>query len=313
MADIFELYGPARLTPAGGETFHLLATMASQVYERRLVARKRPYVDGAPLDDTGADPRQYEISVLFADGHGRPEIPSPTYPDYHRRFMEAVEVEGTATLYMPGRGERRVRVKRVTSEQTPARRNAELVILSCWEDREDERATAGSFTQPSAKTAGPVIARQLAVSAGELGLGGDVFAAIDRFVTSLEAAASSPFDSAAEIETRAERLTAACRRVERIGTKAQDATDRLAHSPLLPPDAVGACRLLKLLQDATAAQRSALFGASSTTRRRFPRALSIFEVAAELSQPADELIRLNAGLPLFLIPAGTPVVVKATT
>jgi len=311
-ADIFELYGPARLTPAGGDTFQLLATMASQVYERRIVARKRPYVDGAPLDDTGADPKQFEISILFANGHDRQDIPQPTYPDYHQRFLDAVEVEGTATLYMPGRGEKRVRIKRVTSEQTPMRRSAEVVMMTCWEDKEDERATAGSFTQPSAKSAGPVIARQLATEAEALGIGGDLFGSIDQFVTSLEAAANSPFDSAAEMQARADQLTDACRRVERLGTKLQDRADQLAFSPLLPPEAALTCRMLKQLQDTAAAQRSSLFGTATTRPRRFPRPMSIFEIATQLGQNPDELIRLNSRLPsLFTIPAGMPVITKA--
>lgn len=311
-ADIFELFGPARLTPAGGDMMNLLATMASQVYERRIIVRKRPYVDGAPLDDTGADPKQYEVSILFANGHDRQDIPQPTYPDYHAKFLDAVEVEGTATLYMPGRGEKRVRIKRVVTQQTSVMRNAEVVTMSCLEDKEDERASASSFTQPSAKSAGPVIARKLRIEAEGLGMGGDLLNSIDQLVASLEAAANSPFDSAAEIQARADRLTDACKRVEKIGTTARQRFDALAFSPLASPGAVAMVKLLKQLQDTAAVQRSALFGTATTKPRRFDRTVSIFEVATLLGQSPDELLRLNSKLPsLFAIPPGTEIITKA--
>lgn len=310
--DIFELFGPARLTPAGGDTLNLLATMASVVYERRIIVRKRPYVDGAPLDDTGAEPKQYELALLFANGHGRQDIPQPTYPDYHARFLDAVEVEGTATLYMPGRGEKRVRIKRVVTQQTPDKRDAEIVTMSCLEDKEDERATASSFTLPSAKSAGPVIAQQLLVAAGSFGVGGDLLTSIENFVGSLEAAANSPFDSAAEIMGRADRLTDACKRMERIGTTARQRFGELAFSPLGPPEVVGMVKMLKQLQDTAAVQRSSIFGTATTKPRRYARTVSIFDVAQELGQSADELIRLNSRLPsLFSIPPGTEIITKA--
>lgn len=311
-ADIFELFGPARLTPAGGDTFNLLVMSAVQAYERRIITRRRPYLDGAPLDDTGSDPKTHDVVLLFANGHGRQDIPQPTYPDYHQRFLAAVEVEGTATYYAPGRGERRVRIKRVSSEQAPGQRNSETVTLSMVEDLEDERATAGSFTLPSAKSAGPVLARQLLVEAEAQGMGGDLLAAIGAFVDSLEAAANSPFDSAAEMQQRADALTSACKRFERLGLTGRQRFDDFAYSPLLPPDAAATLVLLRQLQDTAAAQRSALFGTATTKPRSFTRTLSIFEVASLLGQSADELIRLNPRLPsLFAIPAGVTVITKA--
>lgn len=52
-------------------------------------------------------------------------------------------------------------------------------------------------------------------------------------------------------------------------------------------------------------------GTATTRPRRFDRVLSIFEIATLLGQPVDELIRMNARLPLFGVPAGTEIIVRA--
>jgi len=312
MPDIFELFGPARITTANGQQYWLLATTASVEVERRIVEQKRPGVDGAPLDDQGANPKVYNLRILFADGHGRAEIPTPTYPDYHEKFLAAVDNGDTVTTYFPGRGEKRVKIKRLASEQTAMMRNAEVVTLLCLEDREDERPTADSFVLPSAKSAGPVVARQFLAAAETIGLGGDFVDAVERFAAELEAAAQSPFDSAAEIQDRADRLQAACERVESIGSKVQDRANALAFAPLVPGDAGLACRLLKKLQGVAAAHRTAIYGVSTTQARAFARTVSIYEVAQKLGQPVEDLIRMNARLPSLLsIPPGTKILTKA--
>lgn len=277
--------------------------MASEVYERRLVARKRPYVEGAPLDDTGADPDVVELQIMFANGHGNPGVPDPAYPAYHRRFMREARVEGTGTLYYPGLGEIRCRLKRLDSRKISEERDHEMVGATFWSDTEDGRATAQNYDLPSAKTAGPVIVRKFHEESTWWGLGGDLFESIADLVSSLEAAANSPFDAAQELEARASLLIETTQRATALLL--------LPLSPFSGPDSAGPLALLNRLQDTAAAQRGAIFGTGSSRVRRFTETLSIFDVAARLGQSADDLIRLNPGLPLFGIPPGLPVWTKA--
>jgi len=307
VADTFELFGPARYTPAGGATFSLLAMMASDVYERRIIPRPRPYVDGAPLDDTGALPDALDLTFLFAERGQIPGVNERNYPDYHARFLRDVRVEGTGTLYFPGRGEKRVRLKRMQSQQVPNERNCEAVTCNFLVDAEDERATAGSFVVPTSKLATATVVRQFLDDGNALGMGGDLLESLEDLAGALEAAANSPFDAAADIEDRAARVTAACKRIEKTLSTVPQSFGALAYAPLLPAEAIAAASGLKVLQDVAAAQRGALLGEGSQRQRVFTEPLSIFEIAARLGKNPDDLIRANPRADLFRIPAGVQV------
>lgn len=313
--DVFELFGLARYTPAGGTTFYLRATMVGDTFERRIVERRRPYLEErpAPCDDTGPNNDTFDVTLLFAraDEVLAQRVGEPVYPDYHARFLRESRVEGTATFYFPGRGEKRVRLKRRDSTQDPSARDSEVVRLSLLEDGEDNRAGADTFALPSAKSAGPVLVRQFAEAAGPLGLGGDLLTILEDAMTALEAAVNSPFDAAAQVQQRAQRVLDVCARMRRLHTSVVQKFEPPSFSPLRPPDASIALALLSQIEESAAAQRGAIFGTGTIRPRTFGRVLSIFDVAALLGQPVDDLIRLNAALPLFGIPAGVQVLTRA--
>lgn len=315
-ADTFTLFGPARWTPADtSRTFALALVQNDVAHERRLVERKRPYVDGSPFDDSGADGKPLTLRAIFVNGHGIADVPDPAYPQYHRDFLDALETKGkgTSTLYAPGRGERRVRYKGYASSQQPDRRDCEFVDLRFVEEREDERATAGSFTLPSAKTAGPILARQIADDGHALGMGGDLFDAIGGLVRQLNAAANAPFDSAAAQQQRVEGLVGAVVRVGRNMVLGPQRFGAGAAAPLLSPEAAAVSVGLVVLRDTAHRQESATYGEGSIVPRAFTTTLSIFEIASQLRQDAGDLIQLNVRrVPsLFAIPPGFPVLVKA--
>lgn len=302
--DTFELFGPARYTPPGGRTFRLLAAMTSDVFERRILPRPRAYVDGAPCDDTGAKPDTFDLTFLFAERAQIPGVTERVYPDYHAAFLREARPTGTATLYFPGRGEKRVRLVRMQSQQVPNERNCELVSCNFIEDKEDERATSGSFVAPSSKLAVPTTVRQFVDTAHSLGMGGDLIDSLEAFAGSLERAAQSPFDAAAEIEQRAKRVVGAVKKIEKT---MQRATEAAAYAPLAPAEAFAAATGLKALEDAASSQRAAIFGEGSQRPRVFDRPLSIFEIARLTGKDPDTLIRGNPKLGLFLIPPGVEV------
>lgn len=312
-ADTFTLFGPARWTPAdGSRTFALALVANGHSFERRLVERKRPGLDGAPLDDAGSNPKPFDLRAIFANGHGVKDVPDPAYPDYHRDFLDALEQKGkgTSTLYVPGRGEKRVRFKRYATSQSPDMRDCEFVDLSFTEDLEDEHPSAGSFTLPSAKSAGPVLARKLRDDGHALGIGGDLFDQIEAFVDRVTAAAQAPFDSAADMQARVDELIGHLDRCEKALTRLPAPG---AFSPLAPVEAAATLVGLALLKDNARRMVSATYGEATVRPRVFGVTLSIFEIAARLGQDSGELVQLNVRrVPsLFAIPAGFPVLVKA--
>jgi hypothetical protein len=318
-ADTFELFGLARYTPAGSKTtFHLRLTMAADVFERRVIKRKRPYLDGAPLDDTGAEPDAFEFTVIFAQSDttlSRLAGGEKVYPNYHARFLRETRAPGTGTFYFPGRGEKRVRLARRASTQIPEERNCERVTLSLIEDLEDGRAGADTFNLPSAKSGPTLLLRQFRSSAVQIGLGGDLLDQLEEAITLLDAAGRDPFNAGSLIPGRADRVLALCGRIRRMSTSAVQpfdvSTSGDIYPPLLTPDAADTLGALALIEDSAAAQRASVFGTATTRPRRFDRPLSIFDVAVLLGQPVDDLIRLNASLPLFRIPAGVEVITRA--
>lgn len=69
--------------------------------------------------------------------------------------------------------------------------------------------------------------------------------------------------------------------------------------------------MLSRIEASAAAQRPSIFGTGTVRAVRFSTTLSIFEIAAKIGQPVDELIQMNARLPVFGIPAGVDVLTKA--
>ena len=70
-ADTFTLFGPARWTPAdGSRTFALALVANGHSFERRLVERKRPGLDGAPLDDAGSNPKLGDVFSVDCSAMG---------------------------------------------------------------------------------------------------------------------------------------------------------------------------------------------------------------------------------------------------
>lgn len=314
MPDIFEQFGFAAYTPAGGTKFLVRDVTVSDVFERRAIERRRPGLEGpAPVDDTGPNNDTFDITLLFArtDSVLAERVGEPVYPDYHARFLRELRVEGTATYYYPGRGEKRVRLRRLTSARTSTARDSEDVTLSLLEDGEDNRAGADAFALPSAKSAPTVLVRQIAIEARPLGIGSDLVLNLESAVLALDSSANQPFTAAAEIGRRADRVLLACSKLRRTLTAPVPPFDQPAFSPLLAADAGNVLGVLSQIEASAAAQRPSIFGTGTVRAMRFSTALSIFEIAAKLQQPVDVLIQMNVGLPLFGIPAGVEVLTKA--
>lgn len=312
--DAFQQAGYARLTPAGGTTFVLRVVDMTHTIERRVIPRKRPGLDGAPLDDTGAEADVFAFNLLFArsDTALQSIVNEAIYPTFYTRFLRAVRVEGTASMYIPGRGDKRVRVRRIDTRQNPNEREAENVTLNVVEDLEDPaRAGADTFTAPSAKSSPRVYQLALAASAGPVGWGGDLLYQLGAAIDRLQAVIDDPLSAAGDIGQRADRVLDLCRKMRRLHTAPVQPFDGGGYAPLRATDAFEPLALLARIEDAASAQRAAVFGTATTRPRRFNRVLSIFDIATELGQPVADLIRLNGRLPLFGIPAGTEVIVKA--
>jgi len=284
-------------------------------HERRLVERKRPGLEGSPLDDTGSDAKPYTMRALFKNGHGVPDVPDPAYPQYCFDFLEALEQrgKGTSTLYVPGRGEKRVRFKKYHSAQSIEARDAELIDLTFIDDLESEHVTAGAFSLPSAKSAGPVVMRRLRDDARALGVGGDLLDKLEVAVNRMNAAAMAPFDSAAALQQRVGEVLGLIHRFELNLATAPRRLGGGAINPIAQAEASSVHLGLAQLRDNAHKQAGATYGEGSVVERSYPVPLSIYEVATIERQDPGELLNLNARrLPsLVAILPGTPVLVKA--
>ena len=315
-SDSFSLFGPARWTPADrSRTFALVLVANEGEHERRLVERKRPGLEGSPLDDTGSDAKPYTMRALFKNGHGVPDVPDPAYPQYCFDFLEALEQrgKGTSTLYVPGRGEKRVRFKKYHSAQSIEARDAELIDLTFIDDLESEHVTAGAFSLPSAKSAGPVAMRRLRDDARALGVGGDLLDKLEVAVNRMNAAAMAPFDSAAALQQRVGEVLGLIHRFELNLATAPRRLGGGAINPIAQAEASSVHLGLAQLRDNAHKQAGATYGEGSVVERSYPVPLSIYEVATIERQDPGELLNLNARrLPsLVAILPGTPVLVKA--
>ena len=76
-----------------------------------------PRIREIPRAEVEAPIIEMMYKFLFAERDTIPNVSERIYPDYHAAFLREARVEGTGTLYFPGRGEKRVRLKRMASSQ----------------------------------------------------------------------------------------------------------------------------------------------------------------------------------------------------
>lgn len=298
MAEEEEVF--ARLVVASWEVkgkpkLALACTRISQTYANRIVRRKRPYREGARLDDTGGDPTQWELEGLYHNGHDEPGLPELLYPAHLDAVCDALVVHETGTLTTPTRGARRCRLMTFRRVEDAGLRDAAVLTCTFEEDNEDD-AKASSFKAPSARAVARSLAQDTTDGLEEAGSLGDAVSELNEAAAELEGLANAPGEFVSDIDAQVNACTHA---VDRVGSAFSDASSAGAAeiaAILTDPQNSRAGRALTKLGDVAGRERARVGGVLGLRSVTYPSTVSIFDVARDVEQDATKLMGLNPSL-----------------
>lgn len=274
----------------------------------RIVARERPYRDGAKLDDVGSSPKCWTITVTFNNTlkEGNSEQ-NPLYPKVLNDLIRSFDEHETGDLVLPTVGKIRARAKIYRRTESPEIRDSAEVTLEFEQDNED-KVDATAFKLPTVRATVVLQAEQATFSAESDAAFDPTLADLNEFAAGLEAIASFPSDTLGDIDQQAGIVAAAANRVAAAFTSKSNNPKEKARSMLSDPDASVTQRKLLQLEDTAWRARAELrANTPPIVRQVFEVPLTIFDVAARLNQDVTKLLALNAGLDPLNIPAGTVV------
>lgn len=277
----------------------------------RVVPRVRPWQRAAKLDETGAEPDEFTLELIFHNDvteESWSALQLQNWPKAIEELIKQFKSGKTGTLHLPWK--RNLRVKPVTWDRRASadeHRGGEILTVTFKEDNEDD-LDREAFEVVSVKAAvGPAV-QEAIFDAESIGAWGDPLADIQELASAVEGYLNAPGEYAQAVLTAAKRLRRAARTVmDALSTNAP------GRNQLLDP--TGASLRLKLLDILELSSRAEGEARSILPRTRtvtFPRVRDIWTIATELRQSARDLMGINGHIEDFaVIPAGTPVHVFA--
>lgn len=304
MADdvrVFEQYGPCRWICQGDDVTWPVKRI-TESGGNRIVEHKRPFREGAKLDDTGGEPFVWKLDAVFnntldEDGLRADE---PIYPDLLNRLIRSLSIHKTGSLYLPTRGAVRARPRGWERVETDEVRDEGAFTVTFVEDNEDAVDRA-ALKEPSVSAQLVRLAEQAeftAAQAGTLTLG-----ALKEFCEDLQNLAQAPGRAIDDVTRAAEVVKHTTRKL--IRTLRQE-SERVSQFVFAPHESELARQLEALLDLASAAELQRNASRGGTTRTMVVQAdTDIYALAAGLRIDAAVLLDLNYLPDPLHISAGT--------
>jgi len=281
----------------------------------RLAPHKRYNRPGARIDNTGSDPKFYELALFFFnDTKQEAGIDGATqYPDNLNSFCGSFDSQETGTLTLVTRGPIRCKAESYERTETKDLRDCAAVTAVFLADNEDDSSVA-DFHAPSAKSIAESLAYAAIAACEDAGVTSANLIGIGELTAQLVGYANFPGNFVGEYEQLGNQIVSSIAKVEEEFAKsAADATND-GETLLTQPEKSRGLRALRRLADVIprigAEQTEDADRIISVT---YDDAVTIFDVAVRVSQDAGELLALNRQLPdPLLIPPRTPVFVRDT-
>ena len=311
--DYFKEYGPATWT-VGGTKLGFPVISINEEGKNRLVPQKRPYRDGAKLDDTGSEPRTFSFEAIFDNGllvlpdaelilndiNGGKKL----YPDVANAMCDSFDVHETGDLFVPTRGKVRARADTYSRNESANIRNDARIRFTFIVDNEDS-LDATAFTPPSVSASAISVAKVMEEEAEKSGAWDGSIADLMEFANNIEGLANAPGDFLADVEAQAGALKAANDKVIKTHTD----TTKEGRDLLLDPESSTLHKHLATLKEmAGQSIEKSRRGVPGFVTRTYTTRMSIFDVAAVEGKDVSILLQVNAQIEDALdIPAGVGV------
>lgn len=270
----------------------------------RVVERDRPYRDGAKCDDVGSKARRWRVSICFENSIEEPGLEQngrTLYPEVANDFVRSADEHVVGDLVLPPIGPIRARLVSYTRQETPDSWDSAKFSATFVEDNEDS-VGARSFKPPTAKGSARTMAQATTFSAESDAVFDPSLASLNEAAAELEAIANFPANTVQDVDSQAAIVVAATNRVLHAFTHSREN----ARTQLTDPEASATQRKLETLKETAAETRKEL-NPKVVVGKIVEDFTTIFDLAAEISQDASELIGLNPSLDPMRIAPGTTV------
>ena len=266
----------------------------------RIVERERPYRDGAKLDDIGRKAIRWTVVAKFENSIQEEGLSTtPLYPTVLNNLLSTFDVHATGDLTLPTRGKVRARAESYQRKETTGDRDYATVTLVFCEDNEDS-VDAQTFESPSVNASARRITEQAEFDAESGGFGGTSMADLREFGSQLEGLANAPGETLNDLDTQASIVVGTVNRTTRSFSRADD--------QFSDPENSRTQRKLEQTKDlAGRSRRSPRAGRPRIVSFKLLNGTSLFNIAAQLRQPAKDIIDINPTLNPLFVPAGTVV------
>lgn len=261
--------------------------------KNRIIQHKRPYREGAKLDDTGSEPIVWNVEIIFNNQiteEGLAQNGRDSFPDVYRLMKASSEVHETGDLVLPGIGAIRARFDSMSSSET--HEETDTARCQCvWIQDNEESLDRALIRTTTARSTISRVAEQTRFTAQSLGAWDDDLNGLVEFAAELEALLLAPGRATQAVETQVRRNRRALQRIV-------DAQQQLAEDVGIETNQPRGSALERnnlLLRDRQA-QAAGERSAGRPRVRAFKvdvELTNIFEVAARFKQDAEELLDLN--------------------
>lgn len=259
----------------------------------RLVMHKRPYRQGAKLDSTGTEPRQWDVELAFDNSIVEPGVAeingnAALYPDVLKRFEWLAQKQATGDLIIPADGLVRAKLlslRRVHDERTDHAR----VAVTFVEDNED-RIDDSSFRDPGVSGSLRGLTDNIQFVAESEGVWCADVVSLKEACAAIESMLRAPDEFVSSIEAQ---VRSARRAIQGVARAASERVRSLSVDSVTSPPRRIFGELARLGDVVGYASERAVKSEVETVWVVEPEETSVFAMAVKYRQSADRIEELN--------------------
>ena len=292
MRPVFEQYPIGSWQVPGGDVIEFAVVDISESGGQRIIPHRRPHRPGAKLESTGEKERTWSVTLLFNNSLQEGVVDGvPLYPQRLRQLLRSFKVPETGTLVLPTTGKVRARPETYERKETSAERDTATLVCTWIEDNEESLERA-ALNPPGVVATLVKLAEQTVFSAQRQGLWNDDLISLTEFAAEVEGLLLAPGRAVSDLGSVIKAHRRAIQRMVDAATTASNDAGGLFSEP----KGSETQRQLRILLDRESAAEN-----ERTSSRPRPKSFvidvevtSLYEVAARVGQPADELMDLNS-------------------
>lgn len=302
---IFEQYPVASWKVGSLPALMFPVVKISESGGNRIVKRERPYRDGAKLDDTGSNAKQWSITVHFDNGIEEEGLDSTKllYPNILNEMIASFDIHETGDLVVPTRGRVRARAETYQRDETESERDEAVVTFTFCEDNEDNVGNQ-QFEQQNINASANRLTEVTVFSAQSEGVWSTSLSDLNEFAGELEGLANYPGDTVANIDSQCSIVIGAANRVGRAFTRESEENRNMLNDPEM---SLTQRKLEETKDMAARARAEAYAGRPRLTPFYVAGDTTLFDIAAATGQAFEDLNELNPGVDAFHVAKNTVI------